>query len=103
MDSMATPASAWEAANQAHLVHALARLKDRLRKRFGYLATELDKGPYLMGEKLSVADAHLWVMIKWTRMVGIDPDQWPSIVEFETRIGSLPSARQAQLEEELVW
>jgi ATPase family associated with various cellular activities (AAA) len=33
MDSMAPPVSQWEAANQAHLVHMLTALKDRLRNQ----------------------------------------------------------------------
>jgi glutathione S-transferase len=84
-------------------IHYKPALKDRLRKRFGYIAEHLDISPYLMGEQFSIVDPHLWVMIKWTRMVGIDPDQWPSIIAFEERIGSRPSAQQALQEEELAW
>jgi glutathione S-transferase len=84
-------------------IHYKPALKDRLRKRFGHVAQQLDRGPYLMGEQFSVADPHLWVMIKWTRMVGIDPDQWPSVVAYEKLVGERPSAVRALSEEGLEW
>lgn len=84
-------------------IHYRPALKDRLRQRFGHIAAQLNQTPYLMGEEFSIVDPHLWVMIKWTRMVGIDPDQWPSLVAFETQIGARPATRQALRTEDLTW
>lgn len=84
-------------------IHYKPSLKDRLRKRFAFVAAQLDQSDYLMGPDFGVADPHLWVMIKWTRMVGIDPDQWPSVVAYEKRVAQRPSVVRALKEEDLDW
>lgn len=84
-------------------IHYRPILKERLRGRFAHVDQRLKDSPFLMGEHFSVADAHLWVMIKWTRLVGIDPDQWAALIDFEKRVGARESARRALVEEDLNW
>jgi glutathione S-transferase len=41
--------------------------EETLRKRLGFVASGL-KGDYLFGREVSVADAYLYVMLRWARM-----------------------------------
>lgn len=84
-------------------IHYKPSVKDRLRKRFEHVESCLSRAPYLLGGDFSIADAHLWVMIKWTRMVGIDLDRWAALVAFEQKVRSRPSVQQALQIEGVDW
>jgi glutathione S-transferase len=45
--------------------------QDVIRKRFSFLAEQL-RGDYLFGRECSVADAYLYVMLRWARMSGLE-------------------------------
>lgn len=84
-------------------IHYKPSVKDRLRKRFEHIESCLMRMPYLMGNEFSIADAHLWVMIKWARMVGIDLDRWAALVDFEHKVRARPSVDQALRIEGVDW
>src|SRR5512144_1074322 len=55
--------------------------EDAIRKRLAFLAGRL-RGNYLFGSEFSVADAYLYVMLRWARMQGLDlPEPLPAFVE----------------------
>ena len=52
-----------------------------IAKRFDFLAERL-AGPYLFGSECSVADAYLYVMLRWARMTRQDvPEPLPAFAE----------------------
>jgi glutathione S-transferase len=69
--------------------------KEKLAKRFGYVANQLTKGPYLMGETFSVADAYLFVMTTWAGFVGMTLDKWPAVTQFADRVRTRPAVKVA--------
>jgi glutathione S-transferase len=65
--------------------------EDAIRRRLGFLAARL-QGDYLFGE-FSVADAYLYVMLRWARMQGLDlPEPLPA---FFDRMEARPAVRLA--------
>ena len=46
-----------------------------------------DKRQYLMGDKFSAADAYLYTVLRWTKPLQIDLDQWPNIKAYFERVG----------------
>jgi glutathione S-transferase len=62
-----------------------------LTKRFDYLEQALTQKPYLLGEQFSVADIYAFVLLGWTRVVGIDLGKWPGLAAFHQRIGARPN------------
>jgi glutathione S-transferase len=52
-----------------------------------------------MGSAFSVADAYLFVMLRWTRHHKIDLHPWPALEQFQALVASRPSV-QATLEAE---
>jgi glutathione S-transferase len=52
-----------------------------IAKRLDFLAERL-AGPYLFGSECSVADAYLYVMLRWARMKGVTvPEPLPAIFD----------------------
>lgn len=75
-------------------------------QRFGmhsnYLATKLDRQPYLTGDTFSIADAYLFVVLGWTSLHNIDMHPWPALVSFMGRVAARPAVQQAMKAEGLV-
>ena len=66
--------------------------QDAIRRRLGFLAERL-RGDYLFGRECSVADAYLYVMLRWARMQGLEiPEPLPAFVE---RMEARPAVRRA--------
>lgn len=81
----------WKAGVTAHI-----------NKRFDWLATQLDKQQFLMGDQFTVADAYLFTVLNWTKFVGIDlAAKWPSLAAFQGRVAARPKVQQALKEEGL--
>jgi glutathione S-transferase len=73
-----------------------------LAKKFDYVEKTLGDGPYLLGEQYSVADAYAFVVLGWTRMVGIDLAKWPHLKAYHERIGARANVVAAMKAEGLV-
>jgi glutathione S-transferase len=78
---------------------AKAAAKQAIEKRLGFLA-ERWKGDYLFGDKVSVADAYLFVMLLWSGKTGIDIP--PPLAAFAERMQQRPAVRLALEHEGLI-
>jgi glutathione S-transferase len=67
-----------------------------LAKRFDYLAKALEKQPYLMGERYTVADAYLHTLLNWTGFLKVDLSPWPALQQYQARIAARPAVQEAQ-------
>ena len=76
-------------------------MKDRLTRRFAWLDAQLAKKPYLLGDKYSVADAYAFVVLGWTKHVGIDLSPYAHIVAYMDRVGQRPAVQAAMKKEGL--
>ena len=68
--------------------------RDLLAKKFDYVEQQLGDRDFLTGNRFTIADAYLFVMLGWTAMHEIDLGRWPGLTEFRRRVGQRPSARQ---------
>ncbi len=68
---------------------------ENLFKRFDYLNTFLEKGPYLTGEQFTVADAYLFTVLGWTAFVKIDLGRWPVLKAYHARVAGRPNVQAA--------
>ena len=73
-----------------------------LARRLGWLNSALAHQPYLMGEAFSAADAYLFVVLNWTKLVGYDLDQFPHLAAFRQRIAGRPAVQAALKAEGLI-
>jgi glutathione S-transferase len=73
-----------------------------LTKKFDWLAAFLGKKDFLLGNTFTVADAYLFTVLKWTRIVKIDLSKWPALAAYQARVAQRPKVQAALKEEGLV-
>jgi glutathione S-transferase len=66
-----------------------------LAKRFDALSERLGKQPYLMGERFTVADAYLYVVLRWSARLKIDLSAWPVLTSYLARVTARPAVAAA--------
>ena len=79
-----------------------AAIVERFGMRSDYLATKLDGQHYLTGDKFTIADAYLFVVLGWTNLHKIDMAKWPALTNFMGRVAARPAVQQAMKAEGLV-
>jgi len=73
-----------------------------LDKKFDWLTDFLKGKTFLMGNTFTVADAYLFTVLGWSRLVGIDLSKWPVLAAYHARIAQRPKVQQALKEEGLL-
>lgn len=81
---------------------AKATGKLNLAKKFAFIQQELEGHDYLLGNTFSVADAYLFTVLGWTRIVGIDLGEWPALTAYHARIAARPAVQAAMKAEGLI-
>ncbi|HXR58441.1 MAG TPA: glutathione transferase GstA [Burkholderiales bacterium] len=75
---------------------------DRLGLRFDWLSKQLEGKKYLMGDKFTVADAYLFVVLNWAGPSKFDMGKWPVLQEYHKRVAARPKVQEALKAEGLV-
>jgi glutathione S-transferase len=75
---------------------------DRLGLRFDWLSKQLEGKKYLMGDKFTVADAYLFVILNWAGPSKFDLGKWPVLQEYHKRVAARPKVQEALKAEGLV-
>jgi glutathione S-transferase len=73
-----------------------------LTKKFDWLTGFLGDKTFLLGNTFTVADAYLFTVLKWTRIVKIDLAKWPALAAYQARIAQRPKVQAALKEEGLL-
>lgn len=79
---------------------ARAPLVAKVTRRLDWLVAQLS-GPFLMGDRFTVADPYLFVCLNWSPYSKLELDRWPALLEFMRRIGDRPAVRAATAAEGL--
>ena len=69
--------------------------KDRLFQRFAYLDQQLAGRSYLTGERFTVADAYLFVVVNWTNFHSLSLGDYPNLAAFMERVAARPKVQEA--------
>jgi glutathione S-transferase len=73
-----------------------AALKDRLAARFDFVEKHLGDGrAYLTGDKFTIADAYMFVVVNWSNYQGIDLARWPKLKAYQDRVQARPHTQAA--------
>ena len=75
-----------------------AKATDRLK----WVDQQIEGKPYLMGDAFSVADAYLFTVANWTKMVGIDISGMKNLTAFQARMAARPAVQAAMKAEGLL-
>lgn len=76
--------------------------RDRLANRFAFVNGELAHKPYVMGEHFTVADAYLYTVTRWTKVMSIDTSAWPHLMAHFARVEARPAVQEALKAEKLL-
>ena len=61
----------------AHKEHQIALIE----KRCDFLSQQLEGKPYLTGDGFSVADAYLFTILAWSKLLDVDMTKWPILTD----------------------
>ncbi|MGG1946490.1 glutathione transferase GstA [Trinickia sp. NRRL B-1857] len=86
-----------EYGEQAQTV-ARGKIADRLTFVDRHLAAG---GPFLMGESFTAADAYLFTVVSWSKLVNVDLSDYPALRAHFERVGRRPAVREAMKAEGL--
>jgi len=67
--------------------------KKYLRKRYVYLESKLQGKPFLTGHDFSVADAYLFTVTNWAKLVKLDLSAYPNLMAFQERVAGRPAVK----------
>lgn len=74
-----------------------------IARRLGDVERGLADGrSYILGERFTVVDAYLFVVLNWSNFIGFDLKRWPHVVAFMARMACRPAVRVAMLREGLI-
>ncbi|MBX9403612.1 glutathione S-transferase family protein [Lysobacter sp. BMK333-48F3] len=94
VSTLQAPARLWwypwdlQADDAAVRAGAQARIEAACERYDAQLA---QRGPYLLGERLSVADFYLTMLMRWTRNLPKPAHDWPHLAEYARRMKARPS------------
>lgn len=57
------------------------------------------KGPFVLGERFSICDGYLFTLADWMEGDGVDPQQFPKVLEHRERIRARPAVSKVLAEE----
>ncbi len=77
-------------------------LKEKIGKRFDWVAEQLGGKDYLMGDTFTVADAYLFTILTWAKQVSLDLARWPVLTAYKARVAARPKVREAMIAEGLI-
>lgn len=70
-------------------------LRARLTQQFRFADDALRDKQWLMGLRFSVADAYLYVMVRWARAIGLELDGLTALAAWSERVAQRPAVQAA--------
>ncbi len=71
-----------------------AKVPQTVGDGFAMIETEFFKGPWVMGERYSIADAYLYTLATWMESDGVDPARFPKVTEHRSRMAALAAVQK---------
>jgi glutathione S-transferase len=73
-----------------------------LKKRYALIEKMLGSSPYITGANFTIADAYLFTVTNWARIVKIDLSEFPNLLAFQKRVAERPAVQAAMKAEGLI-
>ena len=70
------------------------RAVQALANRFTLIAKTLASQPYLTGQDFTIADAYLFVVLNWSKLLKVDLTPWPALTAFQQRVAARPAVQK---------
>ena len=76
--------------------------REKLAKRYDWIAQQLGDKEYLTGSTFTVADTYLFTVTNWTKSTGVDMARWPVLQNYMKRVAERPRVQEAMKAEGLI-
>jgi glutathione S-transferase len=70
------------------------RAVQALASRFALVEKTLVSQPYLAGQDFTIADAYLFVVLNWSKLLKVDLAPWPALRAFQQRVAERPAVQK---------
>ena len=71
-------------------------------RRCDWLAAALGEGPFLMGERYTIADPYLFTVLNWTSVLAVDLGRWPALEAYLAQVAARPAVQATLRAEGLI-
>ncbi|MCU7374711.1 glutathione transferase GstA [Paucibacter sp. O1-1] len=88
--------------NPAMPEEAKALSRAKLAERLGWVDAQLAGKPFLMGDQFTVADAYLFTVSNWAKMVHVDLSTYTHLLAYRERVAARPAVQEAMKAEGLI-
>ena len=62
---------------------------------FGLIEQKMFRGPWVMGDRYTVADPYLFTIASWLEDDGVDPSAFPRVLDHRRRMAERPAVKRA--------
>jgi glutathione S-transferase len=83
-----------EADDEASLAAMQKKVQSNMEECFALIEKEIFKGPWVMGDKMSIADPYLFVFSFWMEGDNVNPADFPKLMNHRNRILDRPAAKK---------
>jgi glutathione S-transferase len=67
--------------------------RDLIANKLDFVEQQIGDRPYLLGDRFTLPDAYLFVILGWTEKMKIGLDRWPKLAAFRKRVAGRESVR----------
>jgi glutathione S-transferase len=68
-----------------------AKVPENMTACFSLIENDYFKGPWVMGNQFTVADCYLYTIARWLEGDGVDPAQFPKVLDHRNRMAARPA------------
>lgn len=77
--------------------------REVIGRRLEWLDKQLAGKQYLMGDKFTLADIYMFVVLRWSPIVSIDLNKYPNVKAYADRVAARPKVAEMLKAEGLQW
>ncbi len=71
------------------------KVPEKVGEAFGLIEREMLRGPWVMGERYTIADPYLFTLAQWLEVDGVDPATLPRVAAHRARMAERPTVKKA--------
>jgi glutathione S-transferase len=72
-----------------------AKVAQNMGDCFDWIERELLRGPWMMGQRFSIADPYLFTLTGWLAADGVDIARFPRVADHQQRMRAMPAVQRA--------
>jgi glutathione S-transferase len=75
------------------------KVPETMAEGFRLIENTMFQGPWVMGNRYTICDAYLFALARWMESDGVDPSQFPAILDHRVRMAARPGVAKVLADE----